>query len=133
MCKLIPFHWRVSITYYFVININIGCLLKWPCKYPTSTKAQSVFWCMRVPGLGPCGHTHPAGVISIQSLVRIISLIQADNSFKTKINFLHSYVPLKLPSSTLGIILLTLVLSVQPVVFGHSFNLLSIFYQPYCV
>lgn len=89
-----------------VINMIIGCLPKWPCPYPTSTTAPG-----RAPGLDPCAPPPSTLLVVISwSLVRSIPLMQVSNSLQRNKEFLHSCPLLKLPPSTLGILLLTLVL-----------------------
>lgn len=86
-----------------VINMIIGCLPKWPCPYPTSTTAPG-----RAPGLDPCAPPlHPAGCY--QLVFGSKHPTNAGQQFSNK-EFLHSCPLLKLPPSTLGILLLTLVL-----------------------
>lgn len=131
VCKQTPFHWRVSIKYYFAININIGCLPKWPCPYPTSTTtpvSASVY-----EGSGPRPLWPPPPCWSYQpSVFGSEHPINPGQQFSQEKHVFLAFL-CKLPPSTLGIILLTLVPSVQPLDFGHSVILLNILYLPYCV
>lgn len=109
-----------------VITMIIGCLPKWPCPYPTSSTAP-----VRAPGLDPSGPPSTLlVVISIQSLVWSIPLMQVSNSLQRNKEFLHSCPLLKLPPSTSGILLLTLAPSVQHLELKfHTFYLHHIVFE----